>query len=75
MTKKTPITDVLREAINSSEWSFRALETQTGVLRQCLMKFSRGETSLMLWQADALAEFFGLELRPAAKPKRSKGAN
>ena len=35
--------------------SFRAIERDTGVLRQSLMKFVRGETSLRLDVADKLA--------------------
>lgn len=72
---QTTITETLRDAINASELSFRAIETQTGVIRQSLMKFSRGEQSLRLDQADKLAAFFGLELCPVAKRKQSKGAN
>ncbi|MDA0589751.1 MAG: hypothetical protein O2820_13950 [Planctomycetota bacterium] len=54
--------------------SFRAIERDSGVLRQSLMKFVRGETSLRLDVADKLAAYYGLELRPAeqSKQKRSK---
>ena len=58
------LTDVLRRAIADSDRSFRALEKETGVLRQCLMKFVRGEQSLRLDQADKLAAYFGLSLQP-----------
>ena len=56
------ITKALRDAINDSELSFAALERETGVVRQSLMKFARGERSLRLDMADKLAEYFGLEL-------------
>ena len=64
------ITDALRDAINNSEMTYRALEEETGVIRQSLMKFSRGETSLRLDMADKLAEFFGLELTASNKPAK-----
>lgn len=52
----------LREAITESDLSFHALERATGVLRQSLMKFARGETTLRLDSADTLAAFFGLKV-------------
>ena len=55
------MTDALRDAINDSSLSFKALERETGVLRQSLMKFARGETSLRLDMADKLAVYFGIE--------------
>jgi transcriptional regulator with XRE-family HTH domain len=68
------MTEKLRHAVENSELSFHELERQTGVLRQSLMKFARGETSLRLDLADKLAAFFELELKPVktAKPKRRK---
>jgi transcriptional regulator with XRE-family HTH domain len=60
--KSLTITETLRNAIADGEVPFLQLEKQTGVLRQSLMKFARGEQSLMLDAADKLAEFFGLEL-------------
>lgn len=56
------MTTRLRDAINESPLSFQALESKTGVLRQTLMLFARGESSLRLDKADLLAEYFGLEL-------------
>ena len=52
--------------------SFRAIERDTGVLRQSLMKFVRGETSLRLDVADKLAAYYGLELKPAEQSKRKR---
>ena len=73
MSDKLPITDLLRKTINESGVPFLTLEQKTGVLRQSLMRFARGETSIHLDSADEVARFFGLELRPVAK-KASKTA-
>ena len=69
MPNRLPITDLLKQTIQGSDLPFIELERQTGVLRQSLMKFARGETTIHLDSADKLAEFFGLELGPASKPK------
>ena len=67
-TRKPPqlknLTDTLRDAINGSGLAFIELERRSGVIRQSLMKFARGEQSLRLDQADKLAAFFGLQLTP-----------
>jgi hypothetical protein len=62
-----PISSVLRQAIADSQLSFKRLGTETGVLRQSLMKFARGEQSLRGDLMDRLAVFFGLELRVRRK--------
>ncbi len=64
------MTEALREAIADSDLSFKALERETGVVRQSLMKFMRGETSLRLDIADKLARFFGLHVVPGKKNER-----
>jgi len=61
------ITETLRKAIAESGASFVALERQTGVLRQSLMKFASGERLLRGDAYDKLAAYFGLELRPKLK--------
>jgi plasmid maintenance system antidote protein VapI len=65
--KKTPtpapLSDVLRRAIVGSGEPYQALERATGVRRASIMRFVRGERSLRLDKADALAAYFGLELR------------
>jgi plasmid maintenance system antidote protein VapI len=66
-TNEEPLTAVLRRLILESGLSFNALEQETGVLRQSLMKFVRGKQSLRLDMADRLAAYFGLELRPKRK--------
>ncbi|MCX7422707.1 MAG: hypothetical protein NT013_24650 [Planctomycetia bacterium] len=77
MPNKLPITDLLRnkinDSINDSKKSFLTLEQETGVLRQSLMKFARGDSTIHLDAADKLASYFGLELGPVATPKRKAG--
>ena len=60
----TSMTDALRQAIAESDMSFREIERETGLKRQSLMKFARGEQSLRLNLADRLASFFGLDIVP-----------
>jgi hypothetical protein len=65
MSKRKPpatLTDALRQAITDSGLPFLTLEQETGVVRQSLMKFVRGESSLRLDVADKLAAYFDLEL-------------
>jgi plasmid maintenance system antidote protein VapI len=62
-----PFTDALKRAIAESGMAHIAIERETGVKRQSIMKFMRGETSLRLDIADRLAAYFGLELRPKRK--------
>ncbi len=56
------MTEAIREAIAESELSFKALERETGVLRQSLMKFAAGEQTLRLDAADKLTAFFGIKV-------------
>ena len=56
------MTEALKAAISNSDLSFKALERETGVKRQSMMKFVDGEQSLRLDVADRLAEYFGLEI-------------
>jgi hypothetical protein len=58
--------DALNDAIESGE-TFRSIERETGIVRQSLMPFARGEQTLRLDKADLLAEYFGLELRPVKR--------
>ena len=74
MTNKRTIAEILRDAINASELSFLALERETGVIRQSLMPFARGESSISLDAADKLATYFELELRPATRKPATKAA-
>jgi len=56
------MTEAIRKAIAESELSFKALERETGVLRQSLMKFAAGEQTLRLDAADKLVRFFGFQI-------------
>jgi hypothetical protein len=70
MPKQKTMTELLRKALNDaieSGSTFRDLERETGVIRQSLMPFARGECSLRLDKADALAKYFRLELQPAKR--------
>ena len=58
MSKQT-MTELLRKALADAD-SLRAVERATGVKRQSLMKFIRGEQSIRLDLADKLAAHFGL---------------
>ena len=62
-----PFTEALKKAIAESGMAHIGLERATGVKRQSIMKFMRGERSLRLDMADRLAVFFGLQLRPKRK--------
>ena len=61
------LTSALRKAVANTEANYHELERQTGVKRQSLMKFVRGEQSLRLDMADRLAKYFGLELTERKK--------
>ena len=65
------MTRLLRQALAECE-SLRAVERETGVLRQSLMKFDRGEQSLRLDIADRLAAYFGIECRRGRPPRQGQ---
>ncbi len=71
MEENRLISDVLRQTIAECGESFAALERETGVLRQSLMKFARGEQCLRGDAYDKLAAYFGLVLQPI-KPKQKE---
>ena len=60
--KATTMTECLKKTILKSGMSFKAIERETGVKRQSLMKFVRGEQSLRLDIADRLVDYFGLSV-------------
>ena len=70
MASKQPMTEALKRAIESSGLNFKALERETGVTRQSLMAFMKGERSIRLDMADRVANYFGLTVGQASKPKR-----
>ena len=61
--QKDTMTTALRKAIAESGMSFAALERETGLQRQSLMKFARGEQSLRLDLADTLAAYFQIDVK------------
>ena len=74
MANKQPMTDALKRAIESSGLPFLTLEQETGVTRQSLMAFMKGERTLRLDIADQVANYFGLIVRPALQPKAKRSA-
>ncbi len=62
-------TELIRRGIGESGLSFMELERRTGVKRQSLMKFIRGEQSLRLDIAEKLFDTLGLELVQKQKTK------
>ncbi|MFT5326655.1 MAG: hypothetical protein ACI8P0_004532 [Planctomycetaceae bacterium] len=70
MPEQATITEILRAALNEAIHggsSFREVERETGIVRQSLMPFARGEQTLRLDKADLLAEYFDLELTTKRK--------
>jgi hypothetical protein len=72
MAKGRTMTELLRQALIETE-SFNAVERETGVLRQSLMKFARGEQSLRLDLADKLADYFDIECRQTPRKGKRNG--
>ena len=74
MTKRIgTMTELLRAALHTAP-SLNAIQKATGVRRQTLAAFMRGEqVSVHLASADALAEHFGIVCSLPAKPKRKGG--
>jgi len=70
MMNKQPMTEALKRAIESSGMNFKALERETGVTRQSLMAFMKGERSIRLDIADKVANYFGLSVGRPSTPKR-----
>jgi hypothetical protein len=73
MAERTMITELLREKLNeaiASGATFQGIEKASGVLRQTLMPFARGECSMRLDKADQLADYLGLELRQKKRQSR-----
>jgi plasmid maintenance system antidote protein VapI len=66
---KSPITDLLRKTVAQSGVPLLVLQRETGVKRASIMRFLRGQQSLRLDKADALADYFGLRLVRERKAK------
>ncbi len=61
------ITDALRKAIGDCDKSLGQIAADTGIDSGRLSRFARGERTLTLPAADALARYFGLKLVKARK--------
>ncbi len=74
MARRTgTMTELLRAALLDAP-SLNAIEKATGVKRQVMASFMRGEqVSIHLASADALADYFGIVCTRPAKPKRKGG--
>ena len=59
----TPLTDALRRAIIGSKLPYLTIEQGSGVMRQCIMRFAKGRTTLQLDTADKLADYFNIECK------------
>jgi hypothetical protein len=67
------MTELLRAALLEAP-SLNAIQKATGVRRQTLASFMRGEqVSIHLASADALAEYFGIECIRRKTPRRKEG--
>ena len=60
--KANTMTELLRAALRESE-SMNQVAKDTGLIRQSLSRFMRGEQSLVLDKAERLAEYFGIECK------------
>ncbi|MEZ6070536.1 MAG: hypothetical protein R3C10_09745 [Pirellulales bacterium] len=73
-TKQTynSMAEALRACIRNDATSFKQLGIQTGVTRQSLMKFARGEQGLQLTAADKVAAHYGVTVHvPVTRKERS----
>jgi len=57
------MTELLRAALAEGRESLNAIQRATGIKRQSLATFLRGESTLRLDAADKLAAHFGIECR------------
>ncbi len=57
---ESPISTTLRKAIREAGRSLASIERDTGVKRQSIMRFVRGDSSLRLDIADRLASYLGV---------------
>jgi len=62
------MTELLRAALAEGRESLNAIQRATGIKRQSLATFLRGESTLRLDAADKLAAHFGIVIRPGRRP-------
>jgi len=70
MTSKSPIVEVLRERLAGAEESLGAIAREAGVDKAILSRFLAGENIPSGPTLDALARYFGLELRPKRRDQK-----
>lgn len=68
---KSPIADPLLKAIADSGMNRLQLAKATGVSRQSIIRFTRGDSTIRVDIAEKIAAYFGLELKPV-KTRKSK---
>ena len=66
------LAETLKQAIEDSGLSLYRISQDSGLDYAALHRFANGERDLRLETADILVEYFGLELKPKAKPKARK---
>lgn len=64
------MTQALRKAIRESGKTTYRIALDTDLSRLSIDRFLRGERSMRLDKADALAAYFGLELQPAKRTRK-----
>jgi transcriptional regulator with XRE-family HTH domain len=62
--RRRPLADQLRQAIQESGMTLYRLSQESGVTRQQLSRFMRGERDLGLTIADKVCSVLGLDLTP-----------
>ena len=60
------LTEMLRQALENAE-SIREVSRETGLHHASLLRFMRGERSLVLERADALIRYFGIQCIPKSE--------
>ena len=65
------LSDTLRKALTNSGYSIRRLHIITGINRETITRFLRGE-NMTMHNADKLAELMGLELTPIKRRGKAK---
>jgi transcriptional regulator with XRE-family HTH domain len=73
-TKRKPLSEELREAVERAGLSRYSIWQQTGIDQGTLCKFMAGDRGLSIESIDKLAELLGLHICTAdAEPSRPKG--
>lgn len=62
MSKKTPITETIRDAIRKRGLTVTQIEDESGISRGAMSRFMRYERDVRGKQIDRLCEYLGLEL-------------